>query len=161
MAGSLRWGQIEPQGQIGLQQRRVRVLARCLHPSFESRQDPGVESLAAALVGERRIAEAVAQHHLATPERRADDLADMVAPRRKHQQGLGQSVHWRMEHQGTQLFRQWRSAGLARHRHHPAACLQGLRQCLHVTGLAGPIDAFERDENASLCHATITCAEIC
>ena len=104
------------------------------------------EAAARALVGESGIGEAVADDHLATRQRRFYDLHQMVAPSREGDQRLGQRVHGVMQHQGAQLFGQWRAAGLAGQRDRPALIAKSLGQCLDMRGLARAIDALKTDE---------------
>jgi hypothetical protein len=74
------------------------------------------QSRARALVGKGGVGEAVADHHLATRQRRLDHLHQVVAAGRKGHQRLGQRVHGVVQQQGAQLFGQRRAAGLARER---------------------------------------------
>jgi len=74
------------------QQREVR-LAVAMHPHFELGDERAVDAVPAALVGMRRVGEAVAQHPVAARERRPDHVLDVFAPRREHQQRLGVVGH--------------------------------------------------------------------
>ena len=73
-------------------QRKVRLPA-LLHPVFEPAQNLEVEAPSAALVGERCVREAVAQHADTAGQRRLDAALQVVAPRREYQQRLGERVH--------------------------------------------------------------------
>src|SRR5215213_7225768 len=73
---------VEDEGQVRL--RRVD------DDALEARQELRLEPAVAALVGARRIGEAVAQHEGAALKRRADLRLEMVAPRRREQKRLGE-----------------------------------------------------------------------
>jgi len=68
----------------------------------------------AALVGVRRVGEAVAQHPVAARERWPDHVFDVLAPRREHQQRLAVVGHRLRQQQVAQALAERRAARLAR-----------------------------------------------
>jgi hypothetical protein len=122
-----------------------------LHPLFERRQHRGVEAAPRALVGEGGVGEAVAQDDIAARERRLDHAHDMVAPRREHQQRLGQRIHRLAEDHRAQRFGDRRAAGLARAHDLPAAGLEQRFERIDVARFSGAVDAFERQEQTLHC----------
>jgi hypothetical protein len=137
----LRGLDVEPQRQVGL--------ARALHPSLQLRQHGPVEAAPRTLVGEGRVGEAVAQHGGAGGQRRLDALAQVIAPRREHQQAFRQRVHLIAQEKLAQLFGQWRATGLAGHQHVVALGADPARKRVDVRALARAVDAFEGDEAAA------------
>ena len=131
---------VEPERQVGLQ--------AVLDPGLERAQHALVLAAAGALVGEGRIGEAVAQDDLAALERRRDDALDVVAPRREHEQRLGDAVHRLVQEQLAQRLRERRAARLAGADDALAARAQPLGERRDVGRLAGAVDAFEGDEAA-------------
>ena len=107
-----------------------------------------VDAVAAALVGVRRVGEAIAQHPVAARERRPDHAIEMLAPRREHQQRLAVVRHRLAQHQRAQRFAERRAARLARRDDRVPRGLEALGEPRHVRALAGAVDAFERDEAA-------------
>ena len=83
---------------------------------------------------------------MAFGQRRADDLAQMIAPRGKGQQHLGQRIHGFVQQQPAQLFGQWRAAGFTRQHHFAPGAAQGVGEQCDMRGLARAIDALEGDE---------------
>jgi hypothetical protein len=136
--GGDRGRQVEPQRQLGLQ--------ALLHPIFELRQHREIEPAPTPLIRKGRVSEAIAQHAHASRQSRGDDLLDVVAPRRKDKQRLGQRIHRRMKDELAQLLGKQSSARLARDHEFAAAAAQVLRNDLQVARFAGPVDAFEGDE---------------
>ena len=119
-----------------------------LHPLLQRRQHLRIEIAARALVGEGGVGEAIAQHHVAASQRGLDDLHDVVAPRREHQQRFGQRVHRLFEDEPAQGFGQRRAAGLARAHDRAAPRLEKRLHRVEMARLAGAIDAFERQKQA-------------
>ena len=77
-----------------------------------------------------------------------DVMDQVVAPRRKDQQGLGEWIHRFMQNQLAHGFSQRRAARLARDHHGMAALAQPDRQALDVGALARAVDALQGDEAA-------------
>ena len=102
----------------------------------------------AALVGVRRVGEAVAEHPVAPRERRPDHELEVLAPRREHQQRLAVAGHRLVQQQRAQLFAERRAAGLARGDDDAAARADARGKPGGMRALAGAVDAFERDEAA-------------
>ena len=108
-----------------------------------------IDAAAAALVGVRRIGEAVAQHPLAARERGTDQVVDVHLARAEHEQRLGGRADVLLaaiEHQRTNAFGDLGAAGFTRGMHGDAARAQRLREAIGDRGLARALDAFERDE---------------
>jgi hypothetical protein len=72
----------------------------------------------------------------------------VIAPRREHEQRLGDAVHRRMQQQLAQRLGERRAARLARADDALAARAQALGERRDVGRLAGAVDAFEGDEAA-------------
>ncbi len=112
----------------------------------------GIEPAGRALVGARRIGEAVADHPLAARQRRADGRGEMVGPRRGEQQRLGQrrprraAVPDRISARISSARGEPPGSRVATAR--DAALLQPLHEAADLRGLAGPLPALERDEAA-------------
>src|SRR5690606_16843701 len=73
-------GRIEQQREIGLE--------AALHAVAHALEERAVDTSPAALVGERRISEAVAYDPVAALESRHDHPSEMLRPRREHQERL-------------------------------------------------------------------------
>ena len=104
--------------------------------------------MAAALVSERGIGKAVAQHHFAARQGRPDDLGNVVASGGKNQQRLGQSIHGRVQHHLAKLFRQRGSAGLARDADDVGRSAHSRRHGVDMGGFAGTVNAFHADKKS-------------
>jgi hypothetical protein len=127
------------------EQREIRIAVR-VHASLELAQEFSRDEMAAALVGVGRVGEAIAQHPIAARERRFDDLHDVLAARREHQQRLGFVRHRLREQQLAQRFAERRAAGLARADDAMAAFGERVGEPSRMRALAGAVDAFEGDE---------------
>jgi len=134
---------VEDEGQIRL--RRVD------DDSLEARQELRLEPAVAALVGARRIGEAVAEHEGAALERRADLRLEMVAPRRREQKRLGEPAE-RLCAAGqdgvADALGALRSAGLARRDDGDAARLKAACETVDLGRFPCPLPALEGDEAA-------------
>ena len=109
--------------------------------------DPG----GAALIGERAVEEAVAEHPGAALQRRADGPGDMVGAGGGEEQGLGlgsPAVVAAFEQQLADRLGAGASAGLAGLDHLEAAAAQRLGERPELGRLAGPLAALEADEAA-------------
>jgi hypothetical protein len=126
-----------------------------LHRGLEDLQQRDALAPAEALVGERRVGEAVAQHDVAALERRRDHPRDVVAPRGEHEQRFAHAVHRAVQHELAQLLCEIGAAGLAGAHDAAAGGAQRLGGRRDVRRLAGAVDAFEGDESSA--HS-ITCA---
>ena len=76
-----------------------------------------IDSAAAALVGVRRIGEAVAQHPFAARQRGTDQVVDVHLARAEHEQGFGGGadvLFAAIEHQRANAFGELGAARLAR-----------------------------------------------
>src|SRR5205823_2697130 len=105
-----------------------------------------IESAPAALVGESRVAESVAQDPAASRKRRLDHLCEVLAARGEHEDRLGLRLHRDAQDELAQLLAHWRSARLARHDEIGTAGADAAREELDMRRFAGAIDAFQRDE---------------
>ena len=111
-----------------------------------------------ALIGERAVEEAVAQHPSASFERRPDGLVDMVGARRGEQQGLGRArpavlAALAAAARGSPRHRRCRPARGFRRTSMPRA-RSAVGERLELGRLADPLPAFEGDELArGVAHA--------
>ena len=86
-----------------------------------------IDAASAALVGMRRIREAIAQHPLAARERRPDEIVDVHLARAEHEQrfGRGADVFFAaLQHQRADAFGDLGATRLARGVHGEAAGAQ-------------------------------------
>ena len=127
LARHIEW-QVKKQGQVGLQ---VSV-----HPMLQLLHFRPVQSAPSPLVSVGRIAEAVADHPFAPGERRLDNLGQMFAPCRKHQQGLGFEMHCLAQHHLPQLLAQFGSSRFTGRNDRQAATPEFFDQPLHVSAFA-------------------------
>jgi hypothetical protein len=82
-----------------------------LHRGLEGLQQRDALAAAEALVGERRVGEAVAQHDVAAAQRRRDHPRDVVAPGREHEQGFAHAVHRPVQNELAQRLGELGAAG--------------------------------------------------
>src|SRR5690606_10135059 len=102
-----------------------------------------------ALVGHRRVGEAVADHPGAAGKRRPHPALEMVLASREHEQQLGLRVHGLAEQHGAKCFGEVGAARLAGEQDHPARLAQAIGIPLEMRALAGAVDPLEADEPAS------------
>jgi hypothetical protein len=119
-----------------------------LHPVFQRRQRLSWHAAAAALVGEGRVGEAIADDDRAARQRRLDLPAQVVAPRGEHQQRFAQAVHFARQHQRAQFSASGVPPGSRVSTTSRPRCAQPFGQPLDVRRLAGAVDAFEADETS-------------
>ncbi|GCC49462.1 hypothetical protein chiPu_0033995, partial [Chiloscyllium punctatum] len=132
---------IEDEGQIGLEIADRHALHRV--DQF-GRHLPEL-----ALIGARRIEEAVAQHPDALVERRQDHRADVVVARRGKQQRLGlgpEQLAHSGQHEVTDDLRARRAAGLAGHDHAQLGGVEPLSELADLGRFARTFAAFKGDE---------------
>ena len=111
--------------------------------------EPAIDAASAALVGVRRVGEAIAQHPFAARQRRADEVVDVHLARAEHEQRFGRRADVflaAIEHQRADALGDLRAARLARRVDRDATRAQRLRDAVRDGGLACAFDAFERDE---------------
>jgi hypothetical protein len=89
---------IEDQRQVGLQVAE--------HPPRQRWSLFPIKAAPSSLVGEGGIDETVADHPIAAIKCRFNDLRDMLAPCREHQQRFGFQMHGFGQQQAAQLFAQ-------------------------------------------------------
>ena len=117
------------------------------------------ETACAALIGERAVGEAVAQHPAAAFQRRTNGLLDMVGPRCGEQQDLGArspAIVIPAEQQLTNLLGAFAPARLARDEDVDSALLERFGEGSDLGRFANPLPAFEGNELASRIHAIPT-----
>jgi len=102
-----------------------------------------------ALVGARRVGEAVADHPGPALQRRKNHFAHVLGARGEHEQRFGERVHRLGEQQRAQLLGQRRPAGLARHDDLVPGGAQALGEPGNMRGLARAVHALEGDEAAA------------
>src|SRR6185437_14188341 len=137
--------EIEEERRIGLQ--------AGMHEPLEGGDRLAVEAAAAALIGVRGIAEAVAQHPAARGEARLDHLAHVARAVGEHRDRLGERRRGMLQDHLAQRRAEARASRLARRDDLHAACGDPRAQELQVRGLPRPVDAFQRDEPAASPHA--------
>src|ERR1041385_5254945 len=86
-----------------------------MDPAFEQSEFLAAHPPARALIGEARVAEPIRYDPDARGKLRLDDLVDMLATRREHQQRFGFGVHRISQQYFAQPFSKWSAARLARH----------------------------------------------
>ena len=114
----------------------------------------GVEAEPAgdALICERAVDEAVAQHPFPGVQGRADDLVQMVGARGGEEQGFrfrAPAFVRAVEQEAADRLGAGAAARLARGHQINAACLKGRGQRLQLRRFANPLAPFEGDEAAS------------
>jgi hypothetical protein len=101
------------------------------------------------LVRRRRVAEAVAQDGAAGPERRKDEAADMLGPRRLVEEKLRLGMDGFLagdEHESADLVRKGGAAGLARDEVRDVLRGEVRREPPDLRRLAGALNALKRYE---------------
>ena len=83
-------------------------------PLLQSSELRLVQATTAPLIGIGRIAETIADHPVATRQRRLDDFGQMFATGREHQHGLRFKMHRLMQQKLAKLLAERRSTGFAR-----------------------------------------------
>src|SRR5438105_13083073 len=99
-----------------------------------------------ALVGFAGVGEAVANYDFSLLQRRLDDLANMLRPRRKHQRQLRSRVKtssMRIQDQRPDAVTQFGPAGLARGHDLESFWAQSRRQFFRLRAFAATIQPFE------------------
>ena len=117
-----------------------------MHPLLELRQQRDIETPPGTLVGEGRVAEAVAEHGRAPSQSRLDQRHEVIAPRSEDEQRFGQRIHRVVQHVCAQLFGQRRAARLSRRHDFRPAGTEPLGKRGDVRRLACAVDALQRDE---------------
>src|SRR6185312_5358347 len=130
-------GQIEDEGEVG---REIAGDEPMEPPELVLRNAAG-----RALIGQRRIGEAVAQHPLPALERRPDGRGQVVAPGGDNQQGLAQRIptlRIAFDQQLADLFGARRTAGLTRRDHRNAGAVQSLEEEAELGRFARALAAY-------------------
>ena len=108
-----------------------------------------IEAVGKCLVAGRGIVEAIAQDHLAGSEGGRDDLVHQLGTRSLVEQQLAGIAHrrvGRVEQQGANLFADGSAARLAQAHNLIASEFERAGKQARLRGLAGAIDALERNE---------------
>ena len=146
---------IQQNGQIGAQAALNPVLQ---HLHLRRRQ-----TAAAALIGKRRIREAVAHHMNALRQSRQHHIFQMLAARGKHQQRFRVQRHARLrvEQQFAQFFAQRRAARFARKHHEHLPCRKPVANHIQLRRFPRTVNAVQRDELSACFHKTVLfCADL-
>ena len=103
-----------------------------------------VEAAPVALIDHGGVRVAVAEHHLAAFQRRADDLRDVLRPVREEQEQfrLRADFRFRIQEHLAQLPAQRAPAGLARHQHLMVQGAEHVGEVLDERGFARALNAF-------------------
>lgn len=101
------------------------------------------------LVRKGRIGEPIAQHDIATGERRLYHLQHVITPRREDKQRFSQRVHRLLQDQTAQRFGERRAARLSRARHVATLHSEKNGQRIDVAGFAGAVDALQRQKQSA------------
>ena len=131
-------GHVEQQREVGL--------AVAVDPGLELADARGRHAVPSPLVGEGRVAEAIAHHPVAPRQCRTDHLREVLAARGEHQQRLAVVRHWLVEEQFAQRLAQRRAPGLARRHRAVSRGHDAVDHPGDVRALAGAVDAFDGDE---------------
>ena len=108
-----------------------------------------IEAIGKCLVAGRGIVEAIAQDHLAGSEGGGYDLVHQLGARRLVEQQLAGIAHrrvGRVEQQGANLFADGSATRLAQAHNLVASEFERAGKQARLRGLAGAIDALERDK---------------
>ena len=108
-----------------------------------------IEAIGKRLIASCGIVEAVAQDHLAVSKGRRDDLVHQLGARGLVEQQLAGVSHRRIggvEQQSTDLFADGGTARLAQAHNLVASEFERAGKQARLRGLAGAIDALERDK---------------
>ena len=139
------------------QDRQVR-LEPAAGDAIERRDGVGAQAAAVALIDQRRIGEAVGKHDFAAVQRRPDHFVHVLRARGEVEQQLGARAQFligRVEQDAADLHGDRRSAGLDGLDDRAAHVAQARRQPVHLGRLAGPVHAFEGDEETALFHVKL------
>ena len=103
-----------------------------------------VEAAPVALIDHGGVRVAVAEHHFAAFQRRADDLRDVLRPVREEQEQfrLRADFRFRIQEHLAQLPAQRAPAGLARHQHLMVQGTEHVGEVLNERGFARAFNAF-------------------
>src|SRR5215472_8490327 len=105
-----------------------------------------------ALIDQRRVGEAVAEHDFAALQRRLNPLVHILRARREVEQDLRGRTEFlvgRVEKDAADLLRDRRPARLYGLLHRASHAAQPFGQPMHLGGLAGTVHAFKGNEEAS------------
>src|SRR4051812_2899655 len=120
-----------------------------MYRTGESLDQLAGNAFAAALIGGRRVGEAVAHDPAPRLHRRTNDARDVVRPRGEQEQGFRRRIHRLFEDCLAQPLGQLGAARLARQDDVASAGRKRVGDELHVTRLARAVDAFQGNEAAA------------
>jgi len=142
--------------RVNVKQNRQVRLSAAADDSVERLNGPDSQLPPVALVSSARVIEPVADHNLASGQRRADDLIEVLGARGVHQREFGQRMTFRgaatalaaggQEEEAADLLAHRRAAWLASSANSIPQRPQVVNEKALVSALARPINPFERDE---------------
>ena len=146
-------GAFHAGGNIGLHQnRQIRFQISAQDP-VQLQHRPAAEFATTALIGFRRVGEAVAEHHAAFGERGLNDFCNVLRARGEHQSQLsqrGQAGGPSVEQNVSDFFSHGGSTRLARNHHGKVMGSQHIGELFQLRALAATIQAFHSDELSAM-----------